>query len=138
MHKTKMRAKGPVAMAANQNLGKHAMDTMHEHMDELRGRMKRRTEEGTDVNRWMEWKGERMNGRMESMFDSGMDGCLGEKRRTESILGGFFGGLSERTKKNLKKLEKVRKSKKKLEKVSLHLSKRFKKFKKVKQKLDRS
>ena len=61
-------------------------------------------------NGWMEWKGERMNGRMESMFDSGMDGCLGEKRRKVSILGGFFGGVSERTKKNLKKLGKVRKS----------------------------
>ena len=24
-------------------------------------------------NGWMEWKGERMNGRMEAMFDSGMD-----------------------------------------------------------------
>ena len=105
-----MRTKGPVAMAANQNSGKHAMDTMHEHMDELRGRMKRRTEEWTDGNGWMEWKGERMNGRMESMFDSGMDGCLGEKQRKVPILEGFFGGVSERTKKNLKKLGKVRKS----------------------------
>ena len=59
------------------------------------------------MNGWMEWSGERMNGRMESMFDSGMDG-----RETEKIIdvGGFFGGLSERTKKNLKKLGKVRKS----------------------------
>ena len=61
--------------------------------------------------KWMdEWSGERMNGRMESMFDSGMDGCLGEKQRKVSILEGFFGGVSERTKKNLKKLGKVRKS----------------------------
>ena len=69
-----------------------------------------------------------MNGRMESMFDSGMDGCLGEKQRKVSILEGFFGGVSERTKKNLKKLGKVRK---KLAKVSLHLAKRFKKLIKV-------
>ena len=82
------------------------------------GGMERRTEEWTVGNGWMEWSGERMNGRMESMFDSGMDGCLGEKRRKVSILGGFFGGVSERTKKNLKKLGKVRK---KLAKVSLHL-----------------
>ena len=55
----------------------------------------------------MEWSGERMNGRMESMFDSGMDGCLGEKRRKGSILGGFFlgGGPNEQ-----KKPQKVRKS----------------------------
>ena len=55
-----------------------------------------------------------MNGRMESMFDSGMDGCLGEKRRKGSILEGFFGGVSERTKKKLKQLEKVRNSSQKL------------------------
>ena len=81
-----------------------------EWTDEWMGGMERRTEEWTVGNGWMEWSGERMNGRMESMFDSGMDGCLGEKRRKESILGGFFGGLSERTKKNFKKLGKVRKS----------------------------
>ena len=81
-----------------------------EWTDELMDGMERRTEEWADVNGWMEWSGERMNGRMESMFDSGMDGCLGKKRRKESILGGFFVGLSERTKKNLKKLGKVRKS----------------------------
>ena len=108
MHPTKMRTKGPVAMAANQNLGKHAMDTMHEHMDELWGRMKRRTEEWTDGNGWMEWKGERMNGRMESMFDSGMDGCLGEKKENESIFGGLMLGAG-RTNKKKQKLETVRK-----------------------------
>ena len=31
------------------------------------------------MNGWMEWKGERMNGWMEWIFDSGVDGCLGEK-----------------------------------------------------------
>ena len=87
----KMRTKGPVAMAANQNSGKHAMDTMHEHMDESRGRMKGRTEEWTVGNGWMEWSGERMNGRMESMFDCGMDGCLGEKKENESIFGLILG-----------------------------------------------
>ena len=81
-----------------------------EWTDELMDGMERRTEEWADVNGWMEWSGERINGRMESMFDSGMDGCLGEKRRKGSISGGFFGGVSERTKKNLKKLGKVRKS----------------------------
>ena len=78
-----------------------------EWTDELMDGMERRTEEWADVNGWMEWSGERMNGRMESMFDSGMDGCLGEKRRKGSILEGFFGGGSERTKK---KPQKVRKS----------------------------
>ena len=58
-----------------------------EWTDEWMGGMERRTEEWTVGNGWMEWSGERMNGRMESMFDSGMDGCLGEKRRNESILG---------------------------------------------------
>ena len=73
-----------------------------ERTDEWMGGMERRTEEWTVGNGWMEWSGERMNGRMESMFDSGMDGCLGGKRRNESILGGFLGGLSERTKKTSK------------------------------------
>ena len=81
-----------------------------EWTDEWMGGMERRTEEWTDGDGWMEWSGERMNGRMESMFDSGMDGCLGEKRRKDSILGAFLGGLSERTKKTFKKLEKVRNS----------------------------
>ena len=81
-----------------------------EWTDELMDGMERRTEEWADVNGWMEWSGERINGRMESMFDSGMDGCLGEKQRKVPILEGFFGGVSERTKKNLKKLGKVRKS----------------------------
>ena len=58
-----------------------------EWTDEWMGGMERRTEEWTVGNGWMEWSGERMNGRMESMFDSGMDGCLGEKKENESILG---------------------------------------------------
>ena len=58
-----------------------------EWTDELMDGMERRTEEWADVNGWMEWSGERINGRMESMFDSGMDGCLGEKKENESILG---------------------------------------------------
>jgi len=56
---------------------------------------------------WMEWKGERMNGRMESMFDSGMDGCLGEKRTTNRFWGLILG--AGRTNKKKQKLEKVRK-----------------------------
>ena len=67
-----------------------------EWTDELMDGMERRTEEWTVGNGWMEWSGERINGRMESMFDSGMDGCLGEKQRKVSILEGFFGGVSER------------------------------------------
>ena len=73
--------------------------------DGMDGWMERKTEEWTDGTGWMEWKGERMNGRMESMFDSGMDGCLGEKRID-------FGGLllgAGRTNKKKQKLEKVRK-----------------------------
>ena len=78
-----------------------------EWTDELMDGMERRTEEWTVGNGWMEWSGERMNGRMESMFDSGMDGCLGEKQRKVPILEGFFGG-GVRT--NKKKPQKVRKS----------------------------
>ena len=59
---------------------------------------------------WMEWKGERMNGRMESMFDSGMDGFLGEKRTTNRFLELNFRGCANEQKKTSKKLEKVRKS----------------------------
>ena len=61
---------------------------------------------------WMEWKGERMNGRMESMFDSGMDGCLGEKRRTSRFWGLDFGGWANEQKKTKvrKRLETVSKS----------------------------
>ena len=82
------------------------MDTMHEHMDELRGRMKGRTEEWTVGNGCMEWSGERMNGRMESMFDSGMDGCLGEKRRTSRFWGLDFGGWANEQKKKQKVTKK--------------------------------
>ena len=77
-----------------------------EWTDEWMGGMERRTEEWTDGNGWMEWKGERMNGRMESMFDSGMDGCLGEKRRNES----FFGGLMLGAVRTNKKKQTVRNS----------------------------
>ena len=73
-----------------------------EWTDEWMGGMERRTEEWTVGNGWMEWSGERMNGRMESMFDSGMDGCLGEKRRKGLILGGFFGGCPNEQKKTSK------------------------------------
>ena len=76
------------------------------------------------MNGWVEWKGERMNGRMEwmdgmerrtdewtdeSMFDSGMDGCSGEKRRTNLFWGLDVGGWANEKKKKTQKLEQVRK-----------------------------
>ena len=75
--------------------------------DEWMGGMERRTKEWTVGNGWMEWSGERTNGRMESMFDSGMDGCLGEKRGERIDFGGLVLGAG-RTNKNKK--TKVRKS----------------------------
>ena len=73
-----------------------------EWTDEWMGGMERRTEEWTVGNGWMEWSGERMNGRMESMFDSGMDGCLGEKRRTNQFWGPHFGGWANEQEKHPK------------------------------------
>ena len=50
-------------------------DMMNEYMDGRIDGMERRTEEWTDGNGWMEWTGERRNGRM-----NGWEKWSGERR----------------------------------------------------------
>ena len=44
-------------------------DMMNEYMAGRIDGMERRTEEWTDRNRWMKWKGERRNGRMNGWME---------------------------------------------------------------------